>query len=65
MLTAPVSSVNLFVCKKIGPLGPFDGPTQSVKRKKYNHKMCAKFGGCSGAKVKPCVKKFKKKYLQN
>jgi len=65
MLTAPVSSVNLFVCKKIGLLGPFDGPTQSVKPKKYNPKMCAKFVGFSGAKVKRCVKKFKKKYLQN
>ncbi len=65
MLTAPVSSVNLFVCKKIGPLDPSDGPRQSVKRKKYNLKMCAKFGGFSGARVKPCVKKFTKKYLRN
>jgi hypothetical protein len=65
MLTAPVSSVNLSVCKKIGPLDPSDGPRQSVKRKKYNLKMCVKFGGFSGAKVKPCVKKFKKKYLRN
>ena len=65
MLTALVSSVNLSVCKKIGLPDLFDGPTQSVKRKKYNPKMCAKFGGFSGAKVKPCVKKFKKKYLKN
>ena len=26
--------------------------------------MRGKFGGCSGVKVKRCVKKFKKKYLK-
>ena len=65
MLTAPLSSVNLSVCKKIGPLDPFDGPRLNVKKKNCKQKMRVKFGGCFGAKVKHFVKKFKKKYPKN
>jgi hypothetical protein len=65
MLTAPLSSVNLSVCKKTGPLAPFDGPRQNVKKKNCKRKMCVKFVGCSGAKVKHFVSKFKKKYPKN